>query len=155
MKKLIDRLKNLKIIAKNIGIKCERLVGKCYPKASRQVKAILGLKKVQKLIMLVDSEYENVQQVESLVLEHVPSIYRDRVKVIVVDPKIEKWICIGLGIRIMGDPVETLKDHLRKRTGNIRGYEKYMLPQFANKIEISQLMQVPEFKMLLNALRDP
>lgn len=155
MKRLTNKLKSLKIITKSINVKCERLAGKCYPKANRQIKAILGLKNIQKLIIIVDSEYENIQQVEEFVMKHVPNNYRSHVKVIVIDPKIEKWICIGLSIKIIGDPVETLKDYLRKKTGNVRGYEKHMLPQFVEKIEIIHLMQNSEFKKLLNALQDP
>ncbi len=148
-RRLINRLKSQSLI-KNYTFEYIRYPGRCNPKLCR----ILKLKGINsfKIIIVADADGMNKNYIRSMLEKHVPDEFRNITKYIIFNHCIEEWICIGLGIVIHSsqDPVRVLNDYLRQNKGI--EYEKYMLPSFADKLDLKKLMSNQEFKYFLDCI---
>jgi len=154
LRELISRLKTLKPIRKSLKIKLEWFPGKCSPKLGRILRSriLLSKSRLDKIIIVADAEGSNKIQAKNLVEQHVPLNFRGITKYVIFNYCIEEWICEGLGIQVsLQHPVDCLNDYLRRTKGE--DYEKYMLPEFAEQINIDKLItNNQEFKTFVDYL---
>ncbi|RLI77770.1 hypothetical protein DRP04_10875 [Archaeoglobales archaeon] len=148
-RELINRLNTSGLVRKSPKIKLEWFPGKCNPKLGRK---LLSKSRLDKIIIVVDAEGDNKTQVKASVEKHVPQNLRQITRYVVFNYCIEEWICEGMGIQIgFQHPVDCLNDYLRRTKGE--DYEKYMLPDFAERIDVNILLtNNQEFKAFVNYL---
>ena len=151
-KKLISRLKREKIIPTTTSIDAKWFPGKCNTKLYRIINATVApfSERIGNIIIVADAEGEDIDLAIKQLKMHIPSNAEKIVHYIIFDYCIEEWICEGLGIKVKGSPLEQLKNYMR-RTKNI-DYEKHMLPEFAEKIDLSLLMNNKKFREFINIL---
>ncbi|GAB6947150.1 hypothetical protein JCM16161A_12800 [Vulcanisaeta sp. JCM 16161] len=96
---------------------------------------------------MIDEESRGKDRAVNDVLTYMMG-FEDRVRVVLVQPKHEAWLCIGLGF----DKIKCRKqpeDVLRYNKGN---YEKRYLAEWANNVDIGKLRNEPDFQDYLDAL---
>lgn len=147
-KELVERLKREGYIKSEHRIEYEWLPGKCNPKVTRKI--LPKVRYLDRVIVVIDAEGENRIEVRRFVERHIPYNLKEKTKYIVFNYCIEEWICKSLGIKLSQNPVESLKDYLRKAKGANYDYEKSMLPDFVEKIDIGKLVNDQLFKEFLN-----
>jgi len=136
-KKLVNRLKSMHVVDKSWHIYVEWMHGKCYAKTERIINAKrrVGLGKI---VVAADAEGDDKEEVAEFLSRHIPEDLKALTKYVIFNDCIEEWVCEGLGIEHRGlHPVECLDRWLRENRK--RGYEKFMLPDFAGKIDIKKL----------------
>jgi len=140
-KKLVNRMKELSMIQKSKQIKIKWFPGKCRPKLSRILLALtVKSNQFQKCIIFADAEGKEIETAKTLIQKHIPRSLQKSVHCIIFDYCIEEWICEGMNIKWRGQhPVECLDNYLQ-RTKQVE-YEKYMLPSFAEIIDIHTLLK--------------
>lgn len=151
-KDLVDRLKRERFIEVSQRIKSEWFPGKCNPKLTRML--IPKSHILCKIIVVVDAEGGSKVDAKNRVNQHIPDNLKPVTKYIVFSYCIEEWICEGLGIGRSSyqHPVDCLNDHLRNTKGE--DYEKHMLPDFVEEIDITRLLNNnQEFRDFLNYLK--
>lgn len=137
-KKLVNRMKELSMIQKSKQIKIKWFPGKCRPKLSRILLALTF--KSNRCIIFADAEGKEIETAKTLIRKHIPYSLQKSVYCIIFDYCIEEWICEGMSIKWRGQhPVECLDNYLQ-RTRHVE-YEKYMLPSFAEIIDINTLLK--------------
>lgn len=150
-KKLVKRLKREELVERPRRIDVEWLHGKCNPKLTRVLlpKSVIPL---ERIIAAADAEGNNKDEVIEFIKQHIPAIFKDITRYVIFTYSIEEWICDGLGIEWRGgNPVDCLNKYLRE-VKDIN-YEKYMLPDFAEKIDINKLRENnKEFNQFLNEI---
>jgi hypothetical protein len=147
-KDLISRLRDMGLIRVSQRVKIDWFPGKCNPKITRILKAKTDM--LSKVIIVADAEGECIADARNRIDQHIPSNLRNITRYVVFPYCIEEWICEGLGIRRSKHthPVVCLNDYLRRTRGE--DYEKYMLPDFVDKIDINVLKNNnQEFKNFL------
>ena len=140
----------------------ERVPAKeCNPAIERKVKAmIMDIDDTYnaKILIVLDSEGLNPDTVKENILKHFKRtrhIQHSNIRVVVVEPNHEAWLCIGLGYSKTSCrryPKDTL---IRNR--GIKSYEKRYLDQWADKINIRNLQgekDFTEYRESLNWLLD-
>jgi len=153
LRKLIQRLVDKSIISDIKVEKCGRLAGKCNPKTTRQLKASCELIEYDKLLIISDGENMDMQNVEKQIRIHIPEGTCRNIALVIIDSMIEEWICQGLCINYGSNPVKDLSDWVREHKNRRRGYKKYMLPSFAEIIDLNKLMGNRSFQRFLQALQ--
>lgn len=150
-KNLIERLIKENFVS-DLIVKCQRLAGKCWEKTKRQINSSGEF--YEKIIIIIDGEGSNRNEVFEDMKQHIPNYLQQKVHIIIFEYMIEEWICQGFNIRFRNRPSEDLSNWLRNEKGYKYSYKKNKLPEFANKIDISQLEENTNFTSLLNILRD-
>ncbi len=149
-RKLINRLKSQRFIKINYSFKYRRYPGVCNSKLCRILKSIGN--NLVKIIIVADADGMNKNHVKSMIEKHIPNEFKNITKYIIFNHCIEEWICEGLGVTkcFSHNPVHILNNYLRQNKG--REYEKYMLPSFADKLDLKKLLNNQEFKYFLNCI---
>ncbi len=151
--KFVKRLLGRLGLSSCVGL-CKRLAGVCSSKSVRQLKA--AALDYEKVVVLVDGDWEP-EKVRRKMGEHVCCLgkgLREKVYVIVVESEIEEWVCESLGLKYRGlKPSCVLSNYLRRERGY--GYEKYMLPDFADVISPDKLGDNESFVSFVDTIRDP
>jgi hypothetical protein len=173
-RKLVKRLIEENIIG-SIKYDVKRIAGKCYIKFGGDV--VTAVDSFDRVIVVVDSEGNDKDlvikndvlkcinnhiknRVKKDVKKEVKSKVGQKLRIVVLDYKIEDWICYGLGIKISSDPVENLKDWFRKNRGYKFKYSKNALHYFVYgersypKIDLSLLNGCKTFEDFVSALTD-
>jgi len=151
VKNLIKRLKDEGFLSSDISIaKAYKLPGKCNPKLSRIIKAAYD--DYDRIIILADAEGSDVTYMKRKLENHVPSPFEHKVRIIILKYCIEEWVCIGLNIRFRHNPIEALKNYVRRTRGAKKSYEKYMLPSFVPKLDLNRLSSYSSFREFLGTL---
>ncbi len=129
--KLINRLKEESKVSQNLTVKTDRIAGVCNSKTKRQVAAASASS--ERIIIIVDADGRLMQDIEIEVLDHVPEQIRGIVRMVILQYEIEEWLCVDMGIQFTDGckPSDKLKYEI--------GYEKFKLPSFANKLDLSAL----------------
>ena len=150
-KKLVKRLKNESIIDVSWQFSVEWMHGKCNPKLERILNAKRRLR-IGKILMVADAEGENKKKVIELLDRHIPKDLKRLTKYVIFKDCIEEWVCEGLGIECKGlHPVDCL-NRWAKRSRK-EGYKKYMLPEFADRIDVEDLTKNnPEFSNFISEI---
>ena len=103
-----------------------------------------------KTLIVIDSERRTASEAaETDVVRHFKR-WRDRVRVAVVEPMHEAWLCIGLcekTSRCRSDPVAKLTQCLG------RFYEKRDLELLAGKVDIRRLLGEEDFRRYVDLVR--
>lgn len=158
-KGIIERLKVEGKLPPNLIVSGVRKSEKCNPKLGRIVTACLTPLRphqpppLDRVIVIVDAEGGPVEGARIKTLEHIPSRFRDKVRIVVLEYCAEEWVCAGLGISFGDDPVRALKDHLRKERGAKADYHKFMLAGFVSKLNLVRLLSCRSFREFLKALQ--
>jgi len=101
-------------------------------------------------VLVVDSEGLDVEEASRRILEHFKPEEKTSIRVTVVQPKHETWLCIGLGgdrPRCRDDPTYELSRLLNKPYD-----EKSLLAKYVELIDITKLLTEKDFKDYLNNL---
>jgi len=149
-KGLIEKLKREGYVRSRHNIEYQWLPGKCNPKTTR--KLLPKSRYLDRVIVVIDAEGGDKKEAMRYVEIHIPPNLKPKTKYIVFDYCIEEWICKGLGIKLSQHPVESLNDYLRKAKGADHDYEKSMLPDFVEVIDIGRLAADQQFKDFLNCI---
>ena len=72
---------------------------------------------------------------------------------VVLDKEIEEWMCLSLNREYGHKPSEALNEYLRRKHGARLRYEKYMLPDFVEKLDTEKLLKASKsFKTFIRKL---
>ncbi len=134
---------------------------KCNPALVDKVKAkLLGVgAESPKMVVVIDSEGKSPSIARRDVLDHFmrDDYLRGKVRVAVVEPRHEAWLCIGLGL----DPsrCRSTPEELIARARRLKSYEKHHLAKLAREVDIERLLRCSDFREYVSALewllRDP
>jgi len=133
------------------GVEVHRLpTGKCDGALERKVKArIVGVDSF-KIVFVVDRENRPVGEARDSLLRHLTDhLLRGNTRIVVVDPRHEAWLCIGLGLdaaKCRTSPEEAIQ--------RVRGeYDKYRLGEWARYVDVRHLAGEPDFRDYADAIR--
>ena len=154
---LVERLKREGFLPMHVSVPkraIRKLPGKCNPELSRMISAALkiGIPPFDRVVVVVDAEGGPVDGARAQILRHVPPDCREKTRIVVLEYCVEEWICVGLGIPVGNDPVESLKNWLRKTGGAKADYRKGSLPEFVPELDLNKLRTSPSFRKFLDAL---
>jgi len=154
---LVERLKREGFLPVHVLVPkraIRKLPGKCNPELSRVILAALeiGIPPFNRVVVVVDAEGGPVDDAHAQILRHVPPDCREKTRIVVLEYCVEEWICVGLGIPVGNDPVESLKNRLRKTRGAKADYRKVSLPEFVSELDLNKLRTSPSFREFLDAL---
>ena len=144
------------------GIRIRRVPAKeCNVAMVRKIKAMLFPEVASsKIVIVVDSEGAPPTEVARRIYTHFKrsrGIDMDRVRVAVVTPRHESWLCIGLGLN--REACRSHPEDLIVRSHNLKSYEKRYLAKLAREIDVAKLMSEQDFREYIDAIewlcRDP
>jgi len=146
-RELIEKLKGRRLLGDTVyNPLVERLnTGKCNPKLVRTILSrLLGVNRL-KVLFVVDSEGRADVPYNDILrhFERKPGVERLDIKVVVVEPKHEAWLCIGLG----GDrkKCRSSPEEVISRIKNNQ-YRKRRLSDWAQDVDIDNLLSESDFK---------
>ncbi|WP_231818735.1 hypothetical protein [Thermoproteus tenax] len=153
--RLIEKLQNSGIVPHSLAPKIERIpTGLCNSSLGRKIAArLFGLER-WRILFVIDSEGEEKRAAaDARVLRHLRSheSLRDRldnVRVVVVHPRHEKWLCMGLGGRSCNSDPESELDRILGRV-----YKKDELAKQAGRLNVEGLMSDGDFREYIEGLR--
>ncbi len=109
-----------------------------------------------KILFIIDSEGKGDNAIYD-VIDHIRDEFLDNIRVVVIDPRHEKWLCIGIGgshAKCSSDPENEIMRILRGQRGlRVKSYSKDFLSRHANKININVLLREKDFREYLNAIK--
>ena len=165
-KTLINKLREKALLDKNMDTPLvKRLPAReCNPKILRETRAIIASKtrptrreiEESKILVVIDQESQPREEARQRVLKHFKPRHGNQpvprtVRVVVVEPRHETWLCIGLGL----DPRSCTKDPetaITRKT-KAKSYSKDMLARLAPHIDPGKLLGRRDFREYLEALR--
>ena len=126
---------------------------KCNPVLVNKVKAkLFGARGNPKIVVVIDSEGRSPNIARRDVLDHFErdAFLRNRVKVVIAEPRHEAWLCIGLGL----DPnrCRSIPEELIVRARRLKSYEKRHLAELARDVNIERLMRCNDFREYVSAI---
>jgi len=149
-KKLLDKLKTLNIIKMSRNPKIFRIpTTGCNQALARKVLARVVGASSWNMLFVIDSERLSAEEAKNRILEHFKLEERKQVRVAIVQPMHEAWLCIGLGgnrSKCRDDPVYELSKLLNKQ------YEKPFLAKYVDNIDVKKLQAEEDFKAYLDQL---
>jgi len=149
-KKLLDKLKTLNIIKWSKNPKIFRIpTTGCNQALTRKVLARVVGASSWNMLFVIDSERLSAEEAKNRILEHFKLKERKRIRVSVVQPMHEAWLCIGLGgdrSNCRDDPIYELSKLLNKQ------YEKPFLAKFVDNMDVKKLQAEEDFKAYLDQL---
>jgi len=123
---------------------------KCDKALRRRVLA-RAVEEPLKVLFVIDTEGE-MNAEEAFVLRHFKAMPQYvQVRVATVEPKHEAWLCIGLGgnkLSCRRDPVFELC-----KLRNVTEFKKEYLGKWANRLDITKLLDESDFNRYLDYLR--
>lgn len=140
--KLANRLKEQNLIG-NVQIKVRYIGGSISTKLTRSIKASLISNQI-KFIIVYDAHGRPIEDVREEVRSFIPSEIVNKTCIVILRYEIEEWICYNEDIRTQ-TPYKTLKQST--------GYEKYRLPEWADRLNIDKLSKCPSFSEFLECIR--
>ena len=150
-RKLVDMLVERAIVSCCCKPRIERIpAGKCNQALRRKVLAKVFDESSWKALIVIDSERRSIEEAERGILNHFGREHSQHLKVVVVDPRHEAWLCIGMGLgrgSCRSDP----ELEISKAIGT--DYEKHMLGKLAARVSIESLLGEPDFQSYLEGLR--
>jgi len=124
--------------------------GKCNQALRRKVLAKVFNQPSWRTLIVIDSERKLIEEAERDILSHFGQEHSQHLKVVIVDPRHEAWLCIGMGLdrgSCRSDP----ELEISKAIGT--DYEKRMLGKLATRVSIESLLEEPDFQSYLEGLR--
>jgi hypothetical protein len=153
-RELIKKLKEREVL--NSGLHnplIERLdTGKCNSKLARAISSrLLGVDRL-KVLFVIDSE-GNTNAAYNNILRHFekkPRVQRLSIRVVVVEPRHEAWLCIGLG----GDR-EKCRSSPEEVISRIKNdlYNKRRLSDWVRDVEIDYLLNESDFSKYIQEVK--
>ena len=162
-RRLIEKLRQANLVQFSIGVpRVGRLPAReCNPKIVRSVKALIAAsygaskKTLEKAKIVVVVDQENLSPVEARerVAIHFErdNALRGKARIVIVAPRHEAWLCIGLGLdphHCRENPEDTIV-----RARGLKAYEKHYLARLADQIDPGRLQGQPDFNEYLEALQ--
>jgi hypothetical protein len=157
-RELVEKLKERGVLSSSLrNPRIERLdTGKCNPKMVRTILARMSRIDRLKVLFLIDSEgragvaYNDILQHFVKHFKKKPEAKRLDVKVVVVEPKHEAWLCIGLG----GDK-RKCRNNPEEVISGIKNdeYKKERLSGWARDIEINYLLNESDFEEYIQGVK--
>ena len=146
---ILDRLRDNGLLPSRVKVRVVRLPSRrCNPGLESKIVARLGGRHYDKVVIVVDSDF-NPEDAKRNVARHLRKLC-GIVKLVVVDPRHEAWLCLGLG----GSPSQCRsrpEDYISRRIGRL--YEKRMLGELAREIDVNKLAAIdPGFASLIRLL---
>ena len=129
---------------------------KCNPALSRKTRALVYSFRLWRSLFIIDSEGRKLGEAVGDVTSHFSRYELENIRVVVVKPRHESWLCIGLGgsrNQCRSRPEEALVRMLIDRGLRIKYYEKSMLTRFAKQINIDLLLSENDFREYIEGLR--
>ncbi len=151
-KKLLEKLRASNIIHLSSNPKIYRMpTTGCNQALARKVMArLLGVSS-WRILFVIDSERLSMEDASKRVLEHFKPEQRSWVRVAIVQPMHEAWLCLGMGgdrSKCRDDPRDELSRLLD------RPYDdKSLLAEHVKYIEIAKLLAEEDFKAYLEHLK--
>jgi len=137
------------------GLVVRRVPAKeCNEAITRKVKAILAPDvRGSKVVIVVDSEGMNPDHAAGRVTTHFEDdkLLSGRVRVVVVIPRHESWLCIGLGLR-----ASACRNHPEDaivRARGLKSYSKEHLGKLAKHADVRKLMGEKDFRKYVDAIK--
>ena len=101
-----------------------------------------------KILFIIDTEGENSRKAKKEILKHFEIHAKrhrirgllGRVRVVTVEPRHEKWLCVGLGLGNCSSPEHSLSRMLG------RPYEKRDLEKLAHRVRVERLRRLRDFR---------
>jgi len=148
---IVDRLIETGVVQGNYQPQIRRMPAKkCNHALYRKILGALLLYRSWRAIIIIDSEGKpSNEAAENDVLSHFER-YRDRVRVVVVEPRHEAWLCIGLGgepLKCRRSPEDQLSMLLR------RPYSKHLLATMSRHVGLERLISERDFREYIEALK--
>lgn len=113
------------------------------PKSGRDIK--LRYSSNDRIVIVVDADRRPINQVEKETLNLIDRNFRNKVRVAVLTHEIEEWICYSEDISFRDrKPSEVLKYE--------RDYQKFRLPDYADRMDCQKLQHCESFRRFLNAV---
>jgi len=151
-KELINKISSHGVTVKIDDVR--RLPAKeCNPAILRKIKAaLLDTYPIRaKVVIVVDSECESATSVKQKILRHFKKAEGIDVRIIVVEPRHEAWLCIGLGYNRR--KCRSIPDDIIAREKHLKAYDKQYLARFARHINLNYLYKEEDFKNYVDALK--
>jgi len=124
--------------------------GICNEALARKVRARLLDYAERRVVFVIDQEDLSRDEAPQRVLGHFRDREKEDIRVVVVKPMHEAWLCIGLGL----DRVKCRHDPVAEITrSKKRVYEKRLLGELASQVDIDRLLSEDDFKDYINALK--
>jgi len=137
------------------GLKVRRVPAKeCNEAISRKVKAILMDEvRESKVLIVVDSEDRNPDYAVEKVIMHFKDdkVLGGRVRVVVVVPRHESWLCMGLGMQ--ASVCRSRPEDAIVRVKKLKSYEKDYLTKLAKGVDVRKLMSEEDFRKYVEAIK--
>jgi hypothetical protein len=149
--KLLEKLREKGIIGSSPTPRIERKpVEKCNAAVRRKVLA-RAVEGPVKALFVIDAEGERNAE-EFFVLRHLKKLPPHvQVRVAAVEPRHEAWLCVGLG----GDKPSCRRNPELElcRLRGVVEYRKEYLGEWADRLDVTKLLDEPDFKRYLDHLR--
>jgi len=124
--------------------------GLCNEALARKVRARLLDYAERRIVFVIDREDLDRDEASRRVLGHFRDREREGIRVVVVEPMHEAWLCIGLGL----DRVKCRSDPVAEITRSKSGvYEKHLLGKLASQVDIDRLLSEDDFRDYIDALK--
>jgi len=150
-RKLVDTLVERAIVSCCCKPRIERLpAGKCNQALRRKVLAKVFDESSWRALIVIDSERKSIEEAERDILSHFGQGHSQYLKMVIVDPRHEAWLCIGMGLgrgSCRSDPEREISKAINA------DYEKHMLGKLATRVSIGLLLGEPDFQSYLEGLR--
>ena len=145
------------IDVRSVSLNIQRIAGLCSLKFTRQLTLLASMS--DKTIIIVDGNGQPNKVYESIYEKHVKQVEKRlrnvRIAMVVLDKEIEEWVCLSLNIKYGHKPSEALNEYLRRKHGARLRYEKYMLPDFTDKLDIQKLIKLSRsFRKFIHELKN-
>lgn len=140
-----ERLFSKKIDEQIVSGKLERVHhAKLNGKITKQIKANIG--KVDRIVIIADADGGDPAAKRQNIARFVDNVDSEHVKIVLLDYEIEEWICYSEGIKFDDQKPSNVLKHKR-------GYEKFRLPEYAEKIDCKKLQDINSFKRFVASLK--
>jgi len=150
-RKLLEKLIRSNLISAQVWPKIVRMpTTGCNPALARKTKARVVGATSWRMLFVVDSEGLSAEEASRRVLEHFGSEERGSIRVVVVHPRHEAWLCIGLGgdrSKCRSSPEDEIS-RIHKPYDN-----KSRLARYAEQIDVSRLLGEDDFRRYLDYLK--
>ena len=151
-REIVSRLVSMRLLPRGNRPEIRRLPArKCNPGLAKKILArILGYHEYR-ILIVVDKEDNTVREARRLILGHFDRRVRSFLRLVVVDPRHEKWLCIGLS-----DNIRNCRTRPEHKISLLKGfrYEKIHLSSLANQVDIERLLSnAHDFRDYVEKLR--
>jgi len=151
-KKLLEKLIRSNLIRVQARPKVFRMpTTGCNQALARKTKARVVGATSWRMLFVIDSEGMSTEEASRRILEHFGPEERESIKVVVVHPRHEAWLCIGLGgdrSKCRSSPEDAISRILNEPYD-----DKSLLARLAERIDVSRLLGEDDFSEYLDYLK--